>query len=507
MTVSNGTARDAAVFLDRDGTIIEDRGHLKDSRDVVLLPGAVDALLRLQEKYRLFVVTNQPGVSRGEISAEDAMMINRHLDAVLREYGIDIERWYVCPHDRAEKCECSKPSPYFLKQAAADFNIALNKSFFIGDHPHDAMTGFNAGAFGIHVCTGHGMHHIGQLAWDILVFRDLYDASGWIMRHPDPVNDIAEVARKGAEIIRSGGLVAFPTETVYGLGANAFDYHAAARIFEAKQRPAFDPLICHVASVEQVMDLAAEWPEKAALLAEKFWPGPLTMILPKRPEVPDLVTSGLPSVGIRMPANRIALELIKAAQTPIAAPSANLFGRISPTRAEHVREQLEDRVDLIIDGGCCRVGVESTIISFAHDIPVMLRPGGISAEQIEAVIGPVARKPEKPVISAPEGPGMLLSHYAPSTPMKLVDKVEQLDDDPKTGYLLFTGWAGIPVADNIEILSPGGDMAEAAANLFAAMRRLDALDLSEIIAEKVPEEGVGAAINDRLHRAAWKEEN
>jgi L-threonylcarbamoyladenylate synthase len=225
---------------------------------------------------------------------------------------------------------------------------------------------------------------------------------------------------QAAEILRAGRLVAFPTETVYGLGANALDGAAVQRIFEAKGRPLTSPLIVHVPSIEAARELASVWPREAQLLAEKFWPGPLTIVVPKAPQVPDLVTAGLPSVGLRMPAHPLALELLRATQLPLAAPSANRFTELSPTTAEHVREGLGDRVELVLDGGPCGVGIESTVLSLAGPRPRILRPGAVTQTQIEAVIGPVE------VGAGAESPGQHPKHYSPRT--KVI-----LGDSPKTG--------------------------------------------------------------------------
>lgn len=312
------------------------------------------------------------------------------------------------------------------------------------------------------------------------------------------------VMRKATAIIRSGGIVAFPTETVYGLGADAFNPLAVARIFEAKGRPLFDPLIVHIADLSQMGRLAVTIDRRAGRLAGRFWPGPLTMVLPKNDLVPDIVTAGLDTVAVRMPDHLIARDLIIGSGTPIAAPSANRFGYISPTKAAHVLDQLGDRVDMIIDGGDCAVGVESTIIKLVGDRSVILRPGGVPVEEIEAVIGPVERGPE--AMKGPEAPGQLPSHYSPSIPVYLAASIREIDfskDD--AGYLLFKK----PVFDipenRTEILSAEGDLKEAAANLFSSLHRLDRMNIRVIIAEAVPEQGLGLAIMDRLRRAAWKE--
>jgi len=338
--------------------------------------------------------------------------------------------------------------------------------------------------------------------------------------------------RHAAELLRSGGLVAFPTETVYGLGANALDGRAVARVFEAKGRPTFDPLIVHVVDRAWLLRLAAVFPDTARRLADRFWPGPLTLVLPKTNLVPDLVTAGLDTVGLRIPDHPIAQRLLRQADVPVAAPSANLFGRISPTTAEHVREQLGDRVDLILDGGPCRVGIESTVLQLADDRLHLLRPGGVSLEELESVVDSIEVLPpgEHPIAAALPSPGMLPQHYAPHTPLIVcdpdsitaapADSLAQLLPSPPRGE--GPGVRGAPSRTiglltlqpipteiarhfaRIEILSPTGDLREAAANFFAALRRLDAAGLSAIIACPFPETGLGRALNDRLRRAATK---
>jgi L-threonylcarbamoyladenylate synthase len=307
--------------------------------------------------------------------------------------------------------------------------------------------------------------------------------------------------RQAAEIIRRGGIVAFPTETVYGLGADAFNPIAIARIFEVKGRPYFDPLIVHVADPADLDRLVVGIPSKAKKLVEKFWPGPLTVVLLKKEDVPDIVTAGLPTVAVRMPKHLMALDLIEQADCPIAAPSANPFGYLSPTTARHVREQLGDRVDLILDGGPCPVGVESTILSFTEKEPLLLRPGGVELEKIESIIGRVKiGQIEK---DKPSSPGMLPKHYAPRTPiiMNWSEKNIDFSREKKIGLLSFREPKNCLKFDHVEVLSKKGDLREAAANLFSAIRRLDALNLDLILAEAVPEVGLGRAIMDRLRRA------
>jgi L-threonylcarbamoyladenylate synthase len=315
----------------------------------------------------------------------------------------------------------------------------------------------------------------------------------------------AGAIRQAAGIIRRGGIVAFPTETVYGLGADAYNPLAVARIFEVKRRPYFDPLIVHIASPAHLKKLVKDIPSSAKKLTEKLWPGPLTVVLFKEEHISDIVTAGLPTIAVRMPDHPMALSLIKESKCPIAAPSANPFGYLSPTTAEHVREQLGDRVDLILDGGPCPVGVESTIVSFSENKPRLLRPGGVSLEEIEAMIGKVEIGPIK---DRPSAPGMLPRHYAPRTPIVLDWDKKHLDTykDKKIGFLAFQEPENFLEFEHIEVLSKKGDFREAAANLFSAIRRLDALHLDLILAEAVPEAGLGRAIMDRLRRATSKGE-
>ncbi len=305
-----------------------------------------------------------------------------------------------------------------------------------------------------------------------------------------------------AAVLRSGGLVAFATETVYGLGADALRPEAVARIFEAKRRPHFDPLIVHLSEASEVEPLVAEWTPLARQLAEAFWPGPLTLVLPRRPVVPDLVTSGLPSVAVRVPGLESARELIRRAGCPVAAPSANLFGRVSPTTASHVLEQLGDRIDLVLDDGTCRVGIESTIIDLSADRPRLLRPGGTPVEEIEAVIGPVERPSAFGAESRPSAPGQLPQHYAPQTPVRLVTCWDDVPADETAAALGFTSVPADRRFGTVEVLSPSGDLREAAARFFAALRQLDRSGASVIWAEAFPPQGLGLALNDRLQRAA-----
>jgi L-threonylcarbamoyladenylate synthase len=316
-----------------------------------------------------------------------------------------------------------------------------------------------------------------------------------------------------AAILRAGGLVAFPTETVYGLGANALDRTAVQRIFEAKQRPADDPLIVHIASPELLESLAQATPT-AVRLAERFWPGPLTLVLPKRAVVPPEVTAGRDSVAVRVPSHPVARALLAETALPIAAPSANLFGRPSPTRAEHVLADLDDRIDAVLDGGPTDVGVESTIVDLTTPRPRLLRAGGVPAEAIEHVLG-VPLEVVTRVIDGPQlAPGMLASHYAPRTPLVLIvgplarqRLLQELHTHQRVGVLaLEEDLADIPNGVRAELVGRWDTPDVSAARLFAALRTLDAQNLETIYTRQLadPERGLGRALADRLRRAAQR---
>jgi len=288
-----------------------------------------------------------------------------------------------------------------------------------------------------------------------------------------------------AGLIRAGELVAFPTETVYGLGANALDPAAVEKIYAAKRRPATSPLIVHVSSIEMARSLVREWPERAEQLARIFWPGPLTLVLPKQPHVPDRVTAGLDTVGVRMPANPIAQELIREAGVPIAAPSANRFTELSPTTAQHVRDALGDRVAMVLDGGRTTVGIESTVLSLAGQDAVLLRPGMVTQREIEAVIGPV-----RVLQDAPEGshssPGLHARHYSPKTPLILME-------------------AGQPPPSGRGVcLQMPSDPRAYAAVLYERLHEADAQGLDWIAVERPPATAEWSAIRDRLERASYR---
>lgn len=301
---------------------------------------------------------------------------------------------------------------------------------------------------------------------------------------------IADAAR----ILKRGGLVAFPTETVYGLGADARNDSAVAAIYAAKGRPRFNPLIVHVADLSEA-ETHAGFGDTAQRLAQTFWPGPLTLVLPRRAgcKLSALVSAGLDTVALRVPSHPVARRLLEAAQMPIAAPSANPSGRISPTRAEHVAEGFGDKVDLVLDAGATPVGIESTVIGFANGRPVLLRPGGIAREAIEALTGRLAPSEAGKVSS----PGQLESHYAPRTPLRLNAKEVEHDE-----ALLAFGPA-VPQGARVALnLSAAGNLDDAASNLFAMLRALDKTGVARIAVMPIPHTGLGEAINDRLKRAA-----
>lgn len=318
--------------------------------------------------------------------------------------------------------------------------------------------------------------------------------------------DLGEIAR-AAELLRSGRLVAFPTETVYGLGANALDSNAVARIYAVKGRPAASPLIVHVASIEMAQSLVANWPELAARLARQFWPGPLTLVLEKKPAVPDIVTAGLPTVGLRMPAHPVALALILAAGTPLAAPSANRFTELSPTTADHVRHGLGADVDLILDGGPCEVGIESTVLSLGELRPRLLRPGGISRAQLEAIIGPIAVAQDGRTGAHP-APGMHPRHYSPRTALYLVENGELPEglpgDNPGKGIYLQHQHPPSRIGAGLIIHQMPQSSADYAATLYDALHQADAQNYSRIIVDLPPLTPEWEAIHDRLKRAATK---
>jgi L-threonylcarbamoyladenylate synthase len=318
--------------------------------------------------------------------------------------------------------------------------------------------------------------------------------------------EVGQDLRKAAAFLREGELVAIPTETVYGLAGNALDTDAVLKIYQTKKRPSFDPLIVHVGELEQTYALVKEFPDELKTLAHALWPGPLTLLLPKQSVVPDLVTSGLDTVGIRVPDHPLTRELLLNLEFPLAAPSANPFGYISPTKASHVVDQLGGEIPYVLDGGDCQVGLESTIVGLEQGQVIVYRLGGVSVKEVEKLVGPVLILPQSS--SNPKAPGMLKSHYAPKTPIFL-GNLEELsrkysEKGIPFGVLSFcTSYLDHAPSRQI-ILSEKGDFNEAARNLFSAMRELDNAGLQVILAEELPEENLGKAINDRLRRAAAK---
>lgn len=312
-------------------------------------------------------------------------------------------------------------------------------------------------------------------------------------------NDLAWAAT----LLEQGKLVAIPTETVYGLAANALDAAAIARIYVAKDRPQFNPLIIHCANAEQAFSYAVDIPEQAYRLAQRFWPGPLTLILKKSAQIPDLVTAGHDWVGLRVPKHDVSLQLLQQLNFPLAAPSANPSGYVSPTTAQHVLDGLNGKIDYILDGGPCTVGVESTIVSFANEKPQLLRYGGITPEAIKEVLPDLVIYENKEN-EAPLAPGQLASHYAPRKKVIIGNLSQLLEKFAGKNVAVISLQQKFPQLDSSKQiqLSPSGIPEEAAQHIFRALRTLDKSDATYILAELMPEEGIGRAVNDRLRRAA-----
>ena len=342
----------------------------------------------------------------------------------------------------------------------------------------------------------------------------------------DPLQPDPAVIEEAAAAIREGKLVAFPTETVYGLGAHALDESAVQKIFDAKERPATDPLIVHIAHVGQVAQCAASFPAAARKLALSFWAGPLTLILPKKPSIPDLVTAGLPNVALRAPSHRVARALMEMAGVPIAAPSANRFSRPSPTTAAHVKHDLDGRVDLILDGGPADIGLESTIVDFSVDPPVLRRPGAITFEQVHSLVPEVIVESGQGEAAEPQSaPGQMSRHYAPKAPLTFYEGepalvIKKMGADARTAVAQGSRVGILAPEDDLKALAPvlasvassgrievrpygsRADVERAGRELFAALRDLDASGVSLILASSVGSDGLGRAIRDRLTRAA-----
>jgi len=315
--------------------------------------------------------------------------------------------------------------------------------------------------------------------------------------------EITTDIHKAKMILKKDELVAIPTETVYGLAGNCFSETAINKIFETKKRPLFNPLIVHIHSEKILEDIAIEIPEKAKLLAKAFWPGSLTLVLKKNPKIPDSITAGKDTVAVRIPNHEMTIKLLKALDFPLVAPSANPFGSISPTSAQHVADYFSNELKMVLDGGNCINGIESTIIGFENNEPILYRLGSISSEEIEAVIGKLMILNHNE--NTPEAPGMLSRHYSPKTKIILVDNViEQIEknSNKKIGVISFKDTIYHHSLKSIEILSKEGNLKQATRNLYAAMHRLDKLGLDLIIAQRFPQNDLGKSINDRLHRAA-----
>ncbi|MDP8298336.1 MAG: L-threonylcarbamoyladenylate synthase [Candidatus Tantalella remota] len=330
----------------------------------------------------------------------------------------------------------------------------------------------------------------------------------------DPVNIDLRALKRSAEVIHNRGLVAFPTETVYGLGANALDPKAVAKIFEAKKRPLDDPLIVHISDINDLFNMVLDVPLKIHKLVHRFWPGPLTIVLKKTNLVPDLVTTGLDTVAVRMPSGVIARKFIEIAKTPIAAPSANLFGRPSPTTAKHVIDDLEGRIDVVLDGGSTEIGIESTVVECVDDRIVVLRPGGIDLEELRGIIGDVEVLSSGEDPTAEHTPGKYPQHYSPRAKVVVVeDTPRQVDevlekasrmvaDGKKTGILARQEHSDLFKDYNVKMLGPGDDSRICASRLFHMLREFDADNVNMIIAEGIPKKGLGLAVMNRLRKAA-----
>lgn len=310
-------------------------------------------------------------------------------------------------------------------------------------------------------------------------------------------NQIAEAAT----IIRAGGLVAFPTETVYGLGANALDAEAVAGIFAAKERPSFDPLIVHIHHLDWLKTICSSNDHRVNKLAAAFWPGPLTIVLPKSELIPDLVTSGLPNVAVRMPNHPVALRLIEAAGCPIAAPSANKFGKLSPTSAEHVKKQLPE-IECVLDGGKTSVGVESTVIGLEPDGFFIFRHGAVTESMLLEIMPQSSKKPEHPAQAA--SPGLMKSHYSPEVKMYIIGEHTVPDDTSKAALLSFKKQQPSKLYQSTLWLTENGDLKEAAVRLFERLHQLEESDIEFVVVEPVPETGIGIAVMDRLRKAAFR---
>ena len=316
------------------------------------------------------------------------------------------------------------------------------------------------------------------------------------------MTQISSDISKAIELLNKEDVVAIPTETVYGLAGNIYSEKAIRKIFEVKQRPLFNPLIVHIPSIDHLEKIVREFPVKAQKLAEAFWPGSLTLILPKRLNIPEIVTGGKDTVGVRIPNHPVTLSLLKQLSFPLAAPSANPYNRISPTSSDHVKAYFENTLSMVLEGGECKNGIESTIIGFENNEAILYRLGGISVEDIEKIIGKIQIRNISE--TTPNAPGMLAKHYAPKTKMFLLDDLDKFIENNKSkkiGILKFKENLNTASVEHIEILSKSGDLKEAASKLYSTLHKLDSLNLDLIVAERFPDVGLGKSINDRLERA------
>lgn len=315
---------------------------------------------------------------------------------------------------------------------------------------------------------------------------------------------ISNNIKLAASLLAQEEIIGFPTETVYGLAGNAFSEKAIQKIYSTKKRPSFNPLIVHIKGIEDLEKIAVEIPAKAYELASRFWPGPLTLILKKQPHISDSITAGKETVAVRIPRHEVALELLSQLDFPLVAPSANPFGSISPTKASHVDEYFREQIPMVLEGGDCKSGVESTIVGFEEERIILYRYGAISKEEIEDVVGPVMvfNKDNK----SPKAPGMVLKHYAPSTKFILTNNVKEellKHKEKRIGLLLFKDEISGAEVDKQIILSSDGSLEEAASRLYNTLHEMDRLHLELIIAERFPDVDLGATINDRLERASY----
>lgn len=491
------------VILDLADVIVENRGRAQASSDCRLLPETVPALRRLSPMCELVMVLDASDVGPDRVDIQAWKESGRPWLAELAAGGVQARFLCSGPAGRREAGELLAPEMRKVFEAGEELNLDGRAVFLVGAPPPNIGRGARAGAQELYIRSDRRTHPTGPPRGSIVV-PGLREAADWILGEVESrrrMHNPERAIRAAAVRLRGGGVVAFPTETVYGLGANIFDPRAIARIFEIKGRPRFDPLIVHVVDADAARSLVEFWPEKAAMLAERFWPGPLTIVLRKLPCVPDLVTAGLPTVALRCPRHPVAWRLLRETGVPMAAPSANRFGGVSPTTADAVVEQLGDAPDALLDGGPCPVGIESTIVALEEGEGVLLRPGGASVEEIEAVIGPLRHVPATD--RHPRSPGRLPRHYAPRTPLRLFDVMPR--PNPRAGLLAFRMAPPPGTFAAVEVLSPSGDLREAAARFFEALREMDSRGLEVIYAQTVPETGLGVAINDRLRRAAARE--